>query len=55
MADWTSWSGPPLQDFTRLKSNSKYQAVVHPFPGTFYLIQLNVTMPPFDNKRCGRR
>jgi peptide/nickel transport system substrate-binding protein len=42
--------GPPLQDFTRLKSNSKYQAVVHPFPGTFYLIQLNVTMPPFDNK-----
>jgi peptide/nickel transport system substrate-binding protein len=42
--------GPPLQDFTRLKSNSKYQAVVHPFPGTFYLIQLNVTIPPFDNK-----
>ena len=42
--------GPPLQDFTRLKSNSKYAAVVHPFPGTFYLIQLNVTMPPFDNK-----
>jgi len=33
-----------------LKSNSKYQAVVHPFPGTFYLIQLNVTMPPFDIK-----
>ena len=42
--------GPPLQDFTRLKSNSKYAAVVHPFPGTFYLIQLNVTQPPFDNK-----
>jgi peptide/nickel transport system substrate-binding protein len=42
--------GPPLQDFTRLKSNTKYQAVVHPFPGTFYLIQLNVTQPPFDNK-----
>ena len=42
--------GPPLQEFTRLKSNAKYQAVVHPFPGTFYLIQLNVTQAPFDTK-----
>src|SRR5258708_5216017 len=28
----------------------RYQAVVHPFGGTFYLIQLNLTQPPFDNK-----
>ncbi len=42
--------GPALQDFARLQGNSQYETVVHPFPGSFYLIQLNVTMPPFDNK-----
>jgi peptide/nickel transport system substrate-binding protein len=42
--------GPPLSDFARLKSMPRYQAVVHPFGGTFYLIQLNLTQAPFDNK-----
>jgi peptide/nickel transport system substrate-binding protein len=42
--------GPPLSDFARLKSMPRYQAVVHPFGGTFYLIQLNLNRAPFDNR-----
>ncbi|MBV9582979.1 MAG: ABC transporter substrate-binding protein [Chloroflexi bacterium] len=42
--------GPPLGDYNRLKSNPEYQALVHPNPGTYYLIGFNTLNPPLDNK-----
>jgi peptide/nickel transport system substrate-binding protein len=41
---------PPVNDFVRLKADPKYQAIVHPNGGLFYLIGVNVLNPPLDNK-----
>ena len=40
-----------LDDFVRLKSDPKYQAIVTPMPGYFYMFQPNVTFKPLDDKR----
>jgi peptide/nickel transport system substrate-binding protein len=42
--------GPPLGDYNRLKNAQEYRAVVHPNPGTYYVIGFNTLNPPFDNK-----
>ena len=42
---------PSWRDFSRLKSDPKYQAVVTPMPGYFYMFQPNVTFKPLDDKR----
>ena len=42
---------PSWRDFGRLKSDPKYQAVVTPMPGYFYMFQPNVTFKPLDDKR----
>jgi len=41
----------PLVDYNRLKSNPAYQAVVHPNPGTYYVIGFNTLNAPFDDKK----
>jgi peptide/nickel transport system substrate-binding protein len=41
---------PNLVDFNRLKTDSKYQALLDPFTGAHYLAGFNLTKPPFDNK-----
>jgi peptide/nickel transport system substrate-binding protein len=41
---------PPLSDYNRLKSSADYQAIVHPNPGTYYVIGFNTLIQPFDNK-----
>jgi len=40
----------PLIDYNRLKTNSAYQAVLHPNPGTYYVIGFNTLNAPFDDK-----
>ena len=40
-----------VDDIVRLKSNPAFQAIQHPFPGTFYEFGINVTQPPYDDKR----
>jgi peptide/nickel transport system substrate-binding protein len=40
-----------VEDITRLKKDPTYQAIQHPFPGSFYEFGINVTRPPFDNKK----
>ena len=42
---------PPLVDFNRLKGDAAYHAVIHPNPGTYFVIGYNTLMPPFDNKQ----
>ncbi|MBV9601916.1 MAG: ABC transporter substrate-binding protein [Chloroflexi bacterium] len=42
--------GPSVTDIVRLKGNSAYTNVVHPYPGTFYEYGVNVTRPPLDSK-----
>jgi peptide/nickel transport system substrate-binding protein len=42
---------PPLNDFVRLQADPKYQALVHPNGGLFYLVGVNVQNPPLDNKK----
>ncbi len=42
---------PPLIDYNRLASNPSYQAVLHPNPGTYFVIGFNTLNPPFDDKR----
>jgi peptide/nickel transport system substrate-binding protein len=42
---------PSWRDFVRLKSDPKYQAIVTPMPGYFYMFQPNVTFKPLDDKR----
>jgi len=39
-----------VDDIVRLKKDPKYQAIQHPFAGTFYEFGINVTKPPYDNK-----
>jgi peptide/nickel transport system substrate-binding protein len=41
----------PLVDYNRLKSDPAYQAVIHPNPGTYFVIGYNTLNPPFDNKK----
>jgi peptide/nickel transport system substrate-binding protein len=41
---------PPRQDFARLKADPKYQAMTHPNSGNWYVLGVNTTVPPFDNK-----
>jgi peptide/nickel transport system substrate-binding protein len=42
---------PLVDDYVRLKSDSTYQAVIHPASGTFYQIGFNCARAPFDDKR----
>ena len=42
---------PSWRDFVRLKADPKYQAIVTPMPGYFYMFQPNVTFKPLDDKR----
>jgi len=42
---------PTLTDFNRLKSDAKYQALLNTQTGAHYLAGLNLTIPPFDNKK----
>jgi peptide/nickel transport system substrate-binding protein len=42
---------PNLVDFNRLKTDSKYQALLNPLTGAHYEAGFNLTMPPFDNKK----
>jgi ABC-type transport system substrate-binding protein len=41
---------PSLRDFARLRADSNYAALLHPFAGTFYMQGVNVLNAPFDNK-----
>jgi len=41
---------PSWIDFVRLKSDSKYQAIVHPSNTRFYLVGSSIN-PPLDNKK----
>jgi peptide/nickel transport system substrate-binding protein len=40
-----------VDDIVRLKKDSNFQAVQHPFAGTFYEFGINITRPPYDDKR----
>jgi peptide/nickel transport system substrate-binding protein len=40
-----------VDDIVRLKKDPAYQAIQHPFAGTFYEFGINVTRPPYDNKK----
>ncbi|HEU0167495.1 MAG TPA: ABC transporter substrate-binding protein [Chloroflexota bacterium] len=39
-----------VDDIVRLKKDPKYQAISHPFSGSFYEFGINATKPPYDNK-----
>lgn len=41
---------PALRDSTRLKQDPKYQVVVNDLTGQYYLIAVNTTLAPTDNK-----
>jgi peptide/nickel transport system substrate-binding protein len=40
-----------VDDIVRLKKDPGFQAIQHPFAGTFYEFGINVTTPPYDDKR----
>ncbi len=40
----------PLVDYARLKDNPMYQPVVHPNPGSYFVIAFNTLNPPLDSK-----
>jgi peptide/nickel transport system substrate-binding protein len=40
-----------VDDIVRLKKDPAYQAIQHPFAGSFYEFGINVTKPPYDNKK----
>ena len=40
-----------VEDIVRLKQETAYQAIQHPFTGSFYEFGINVTQPPYDNKK----
>jgi peptide/nickel transport system substrate-binding protein len=42
---------PPVNDFVRLKNDPKFQALVHPATGAYYVVGFNCTVSPFDNPR----
>lgn len=41
---------PSLRDFARLRTDSNYVGLLHPYAGTFYMQGVNVLNSPFDNK-----
>ena len=41
---------PSLRDFARLRADSDYVGLLHPYAGTFYMQGVNVLNTPFDNK-----
>jgi peptide/nickel transport system substrate-binding protein len=41
---------PSLRDFARLRADSNYAGLLHPYAGTFYMQGVNVLNGPFDNK-----
>ena len=41
---------PTLRDFARLRADSDYVGLLHPYAGTFYMQGVNVLNTPFDNK-----
>ena len=41
----------PLVDYNRLKGDSAYQAVIHPNPGTYFVVAFNTLNAPFDDKK----
>ncbi|HEX8966942.1 MAG TPA: ABC transporter substrate-binding protein [Chloroflexota bacterium] len=43
-------NNPPLSDFVRLRQDPGYQGLAHSGTGGFYLIGVNTTYPPLDNK-----
>jgi peptide/nickel transport system substrate-binding protein len=43
-------SAPP-RDFIRLKADSTYESVVHPYTGAMYFVGINVLSEPLDNKK----
>jgi peptide/nickel transport system substrate-binding protein len=42
---------PPLQDFSRLRSDPQYQVLELPNPAAFWMLQPNSTRAPMDDKR----
>jgi peptide/nickel transport system substrate-binding protein len=40
-----------VEDITRLKKDAAFQVIQHPFAGAFYEFGINVTRPPYDNKK----
>jgi peptide/nickel transport system substrate-binding protein len=42
---------PPVADIIRLQSDATYTNIAHPFAGSFLEFGINVTKPPFDNKK----
>jgi peptide/nickel transport system substrate-binding protein len=40
-----------VDDIVRMKQDPNFQAIQHPFAGTFYEFGINVTAPPYDDKR----
>jgi peptide/nickel transport system substrate-binding protein len=40
-----------VDDIVRLKKDPAYQAIQHPFAGSFYEFGINITRPPYDDKR----
>jgi peptide/nickel transport system substrate-binding protein len=40
-----------VDDISRLKKDAAYQAIQHPFAGAFYEFGINVSQPPYDDKR----
>ncbi|MBV8458883.1 MAG: ABC transporter substrate-binding protein [Acetobacteraceae bacterium] len=41
---------PLVSDYARFKTNPKFQAIAHPAGGGAYIIGVNTTYPPLDNK-----
>ncbi len=42
---------PAVDDFVRLKGDTRFQGLTHPNPGTILEIGMNAGHPPFDDKR----
>ena len=40
-----------VDDISRLRKDPAYQAIQHPFAGSFYEFGINVTQSPYDNKK----
>jgi peptide/nickel transport system substrate-binding protein len=41
---------PPIRDLARLKSDSRFRAIINTFTGQHYVMFFNVMQPPFDKK-----
>jgi peptide/nickel transport system substrate-binding protein len=40
-----------VDDIVRLKKDPNFQVIQHPFAGSFYEFGINITRPPYDDKR----